>query len=51
MGITGNSGRVDAYGTTTQAYVYTGNGLTLKWSKTLLFTQYTVLPMVARIWG
>ena len=28
-GITGNSGGVDAYGTTTQAYVYTGNGLTL----------------------
>lgn len=39
-GITGNSGRVDAYGTTTQAYVYTGNGLTLN-GQNSSFTQYT----------
>lgn len=39
-GITGNSGGVDAYGTTTQAYVYTGNGLTLN-GQNSSFTQYT----------
>lgn len=39
-GITGNSGEVDAYGTTTQAYVYTGNGLTLN-GQNSSFTQYT----------
>ena len=39
-GITGNSGGVDAYGTTTQAYVYTGNGFTLN-GQNSSFTQYT----------
>lgn len=39
-GITGNSGGVDAYGTTSQAYVYTGNGLTLN-GQNSSFTQYT----------
>ena len=39
-GITGNSGGVGAYGTTTQAYVYTGNGLTLNGNNSS-FTQYT----------
>lgn len=39
-GITGNSGGVDAYGTTTQAYVYTGYGLTLN-GQNSSFTQYT----------
>ena len=39
-GITGNSGGVDAYGTTTQAYVYTGNALTLN-GQNSSFTQYT----------
>lgn len=39
-GITGNSGGVDAYGTLTQAYVYTGNGLTLN-GQNSSFTQYT----------
>ena len=39
-GITSNSGGVDAYGTTTQAYVYTGNGLTLN-GQNSSFTQYT----------
>lgn len=39
-GITGNSGGVDAYGTTTQTYVYTGNGLTLN-GQNSSFTQYT----------
>ena len=38
--ITCNSGGVDAYGTTTQAYVYTGNGLTLN-GQNSSFTQYT----------
>ena len=39
-GVTGNSGGVGAYGTTTQAYVYTGNGLTLNGNNSS-FTQYT----------
>lgn len=39
-GITGNSGGVGAYGTTTQAYVYTGNGLTMNGNNSS-FTQYT----------
>ncbi len=39
-GITGNSGGVGAYGTTTQAYVYTGNGLTVNGNNSS-FTQYT----------
>lgn len=39
-GITGNSGGVDAYGTTSQAYVYTGNGLTLN-GQNSSFTQVT----------
>lgn len=47
-GITGNSGGVDAYGTTTQAYVYTGNGLTLNGQNSSLLSIQVL--MVARIW-
>lgn len=38
-GITGNSGGTTAYGTTTQAYVYTGNGVSLN-GTIVPFTQY-----------
>lgn len=39
-GITGNFGGVNAYATTTQAYVYTGNGVTNN-GNIASFTQYT----------
>ncbi|MCI1647324.1 MAG: TonB-dependent receptor [Bacteroides sp.] len=39
-GITGNSGGTDAYSTTTQAYVYTANGVSVD-GKIVPFTQYT----------
>lgn len=39
-GVTGNAGGVGAYSTTTQAYVYTGNGLSLN-GQNSTFAQYT----------
>lgn len=39
-GITGNSGGVGAYATQTNAYAYTGNGITIN-GKSVPFTQYT----------
>ena len=39
-GVTGNDGSLSAYSTTTQAYVYTGSGLTLG-GQNASFTQYT----------
>nr|WP_320059829.1 TonB-dependent receptor [uncultured Bacteroides sp.] len=39
-GITGNSGGTNAYSTTTQAYVYTANGVSVD-GKIVPFTQYT----------
>lgn len=39
-GITGNSGGTNAYSTTTQAYIYTANGVSVD-GKIVPFTQYT----------
>lgn len=39
-GITGNAGGTTAYSTTTQAYVYTANGISIN-GKVVPFTQYT----------
>lgn len=39
-GITGNAGGTSAYSTTTQAYVYTANGISIN-GKIVPFTQYT----------
>ena len=40
-GITGNSGGVGAYGTSTTAYIYTSSGITIDGSHTHPFAQYS----------
>jgi len=40
-GITGNSGGVGAYGTSTTAYIYTSSGITIDGSHTQPFAQYS----------
>ena len=40
-GITGNSGGVGAYGTSTTAYIYTSSGITINGSKDYPFAQYS----------